>query len=81
MWKEISKDISFFFRIDFIKIIKKNKVDLDIKFLVSRDLSLKNVLDNYKIILEFGVSGYGSFNENMLIVKQLKNVKKFIYYF
>lgn len=70
--------IFFFLSYRFYENCKK-KVDLDIRFLVSRDLRLKNVLDNYKIILEFGVSGYGSFikirdfNENILIVKKLKN--------
>lgn len=58
---------------------KEKRIDY-IRFLVSRDLPLKNVLDNEQIVLELGVSSHGSFiqirdlSENIKSVVKLKSV-------
>ena len=53
------------------------------RFLISRDIPLKNVLVNKQIILEIGVSGYGSFlkirdlDENVVSLVKLINVNSY----
>jgi hypothetical protein len=86
MWREFITTLGLFGSISLLsyKYYKfyKTKVNNNIRFLVSRDIPLKNVLDNEQIILELGVSGYGSFlkirdvNENIKSLVKVKNVKE-----